>query len=163
MAAPATGDVTFVPLADGEVGAFIARSRKGFVEGQVAAGEERAAVEARADAVNARVLRHGKPDPDHRMGNLVVDGEIVGQLWAARDLDNTWYVWDVLVEPGFRRLGYGRAAMVMAGEMAEADGATAIGLSVQASNRTALSLYRSLGYDVQDSDGSPLIRMRKPL
>jgi ribosomal protein S18 acetylase RimI-like enzyme len=158
-----TADLTFAPLPDNEVAAFIAASRRGFIEGQVAAGEERSAVESRADAIHAQLLPDGRLNPDHRIGHLIAALSSVGHLWVARDDDSSWYVWDVAIKPEHRGRGYGRAAMVIAEEMGRLDGATAIGLSVLATNHTARTLYRSLGYEVVDDQGGPLLRMSKPL
>ncbi len=50
--------------------------------------------------------------------------------------------------------------MELAGEMARADGAVAIGLSVLATNEAACSLYRSIGYEEVGRSGQ-VLRMRK--
>jgi hypothetical protein len=53
--------------------------------------------------------------------------------------------------------------MELAEEMARADGATELGLSVLATNNTAHGLYLSLGYEVLDPQSGPLLRMSKHL
>ncbi|HTR70149.1 MAG TPA: GNAT family N-acetyltransferase [Mycobacteriales bacterium] len=157
------GDLIFAPLADEDVAAFISESREDFVEGLVAAGEERAAVEEQADAIHARLLPDGRLNPDHRIGHLVSAGEPVGHLWVARDDQSAWYVWDVAIKPEHQSRGFGRAAMNLAEKMARADGADSIGLSVLVTNDIARTLYGSLGYEVVEPQSGPLVRMSKKL
>jgi ribosomal protein S18 acetylase RimI-like enzyme len=155
--------LTFVSLPDCDVVAFVAESRRGFVDGQVAAGGERSAVERQADELHASILPGGSLNPDHHIGYLVVVGERIGHLWVARDDPSSWYVWDIAIKAEHQGRGLGRAAMQLAEGMVRADAAQAIGLSVLASNDTARGLYGSLGYEVTGSQGGPLLRMSKQL
>lgn len=154
--------LTFAPFPEDEITAFLSDSRRGFVEGLVAAGEERTGVEARADEMHSHLLPAGRLNPDHRIGHVMAAGESVGHLWVARD-DSGWYVWDVAIKPEFQGRGFGRAAMELAEEIARADGANAIGLSVLVTNDIARTLYRSLGYEVVEPQSGPLLRMTKQL
>jgi ribosomal protein S18 acetylase RimI-like enzyme len=153
----------FVELPDEEIAEFIARSRQGYVDDLVAAGEDGREIEDQADAILAGVLRDGRLNPDQRIGHLLTAGTVVGHLWVARQDEARWYVRDVEIEPAYRGRGYGRTAMMLAEEMARADGAAAIGLGVLANNRVALALYRSLGYAVEGPEHGPLLRMSKLL
>ena len=57
-----------------------------------------------------------------------------------------WWVWDLMVHPGFRRRGVARGAMVAAEEIARRHGATSLMLNVFAYNEGAIALYEALGY-----------------
>ena len=155
--------LTFDPLPDDEVAAFLEESRQGFIEGQVAAGVERSVIEDRTQAMHAEILPGGRLSPDDRIGRLVAGGDPVGHLWLARNDDSSWYVWDIAIEPSHQGRGFGRAGMQMAEAMAQSDGAQEIGLSVLATNDVARSLYASMGYETVDPQAGPLIRMIKQL
>lgn len=144
-----------MPLPDGEVAGFVTRSRQAFVESRVAAGEDRSAVEAMADAAQAVFLVQGRLDPGQLVGSLINAGGVVGHLWLARNQPAHWYVTDLAIEPAYRGRGFGRAAMTLAEDMARADHAISMGLSVLGTNHTAgvsLSIARISGYG--DPDGS---------
>ena len=155
--------MSFVPLEGTELADFLEQSRSGFVESMVAAGADRADVESRAAAVNATVLRDGRLNPDHHVGRILAGSDVVGHLWISRDDADAWYVWDVAVDEAHRGLGYGRAAMGLTSDMARADGAAVIGLSVEASNDVARRLYRSMGYTETGPQEGPLVRMHLEL
>ncbi|MBM7832661.1 ribosomal protein S18 acetylase RimI-like enzyme [Agromyces cerinus] len=93
----------------------------------------------------------GAPTPGHEVFDVVDDqGVAVGYLWIGPDTsgdDRSWWIWDVLIEPGHRGRGLGREAMRLAEEHARAQGAHSIGLNVFAFNATARGLYESLGYE----------------
>ena len=161
MSSSTSLELTFAALPGHEIAGFLARSRQGFVEGQMAAGQDRHAVEHQADAVHAMILPEGRLNPDHRIGYLLAAGEVVGHLWVAREDAARWYVWDVAIEPSLRGRGFGRAAMDLAEDMARADRAVIIGLSVLATNRVALELYRSMGYSADGPQAGYLRRMSK--
>jgi ribosomal protein S18 acetylase RimI-like enzyme len=155
--------LTFVPLPEADVAGFMARSQQVFVDGRVAAGEDRHAVEKLADSMHAKVLPEGRLSPAHRIGNLHVAAEVVGHLWVERVDAAHWYVWDVAIEPSCRGRGFGRGAMGLAEDIARADGASAIGLSVLATNLVALELYRSMGYSTDEPQAGQLLGMTKQL
>jgi ribosomal protein S18 acetylase RimI-like enzyme len=159
---PPVNVVEFAPLAAGELAEFFKKSRDEFVERGVAVGEARDALEARADAMQARILPGGRLHSDHHPGHLVAGGDVVGHIWVARAEGESWYVWDVEIDPAQRGRGLGRAAMELANEMARADDALTIGLSVLATNQTACQLFRSIGYEEVGRNG-PLLSMRAAL
>ena len=80
---------------------------------------------------------------------VMVDGAQVGVIWIAPgpvDDSTNWWVYDLAIDPAFRRRGYGRAAMLLGEQEAAARGATRLSLNVFARNRSAAALYSSLGY-----------------
>jgi ribosomal protein S18 acetylase RimI-like enzyme len=79
-------------------------------------------------------------------------GEVsVGILWFAvveKHGIAQAFVYDLEIDPAFRRQGYARFAFHALEELVAARGITQIGLHVFAHNVAAQALYRSLGYDV---------------
>ena len=91
-----------------------------------------------------------------------VDDEVgtdVGLLWLGRSPGNvqTGFVYDLVIDPQYRRRGLGRAAMRAAEDLLRAEGCTRIALNVFGWNHEAASLYRALGFE-PDS-----MQMSKPL
>lgn len=75
----------------------------------------------------------------------------VGILWFAvveKHGIKQAFVYDLEIDPVFRRQGYARFAFHALEELVAARGITQIGLHVFAHNASAQALYRSLGYDV---------------
>ncbi len=106
-----------------------------------------------------RMFPAGAPAPGQLVGRVLLDGKRVGELWigpAGKD-PARWWVWDVTIDEGVRGRGYGRKTMLLAEELARANGATHLGLNVFARNEVARSLYTSLGY--QETS----VHMRKEL
>lgn len=103
----------------------------------------------------------GRPTAENAVFELKDESdESVGTLWVGRDQSNdptAWWVWDIVIEPEYRRRGYGRAAMLLAEEYARSMGAVTLGLNVFGFNETARALYESLGYE------TTRINMRKRL
>ena len=85
----------------------------------------------------------------------------VGWLWvshrAPRGPAGLAWVFDVEVDEHLRGRGYGRAAMLLAEQVARDIGATELGLNVFGRNHAARALYDSLGYTTTS------LQMRKPL
>jgi ribosomal protein S18 acetylase RimI-like enzyme len=85
---------------------------------------------------------------------------IVGMIWitvVTRGNSKTAFVYQVRVEPEFRRRGYATAALRALEDIARELGASSIGLHVFEHNPGAQALYRSLGYAVTGTN------MLKPL
>lgn len=81
-------------------------------------------------------------------------------VWIGHDTSGdpaSWWVWDIVVDPGHRGKGFGRQAMNLAEEYARAHGARTLGLNVFGFNQSARGLYESLGYETTS------IKMRKSL
>ncbi|HEX6685584.1 MAG TPA: GNAT family N-acetyltransferase [Candidatus Limnocylindrales bacterium] len=95
---------------------------------------------------------------------LVAEAEAltqVGQIWLSLPgtpvhPDTAW-VYNVEVSPEHRGKGYGRAIMLAAEEELRRRGVRKLGLNVFGSNKTAIALYDSLGYQVASQ------QMSKPL
>ncbi len=82
---------------------------------------------------------------------LGTDETTVGMLWFAvveKHGIMQAFVYDLEIEPAFRRQGYARFAFHALETLVAARGISQIGLHVFAHNIAAQALYRSLGYDV---------------
>ena len=92
----------------------------------------------------------GRIAEGHVVFVVEADGERVGFLWAGERPDPvgrpTFFVYDVRIDEGQRRRGYGRAAMIAAEAEAGRRGIDRVALNVFGGNERARSLYRSLGY-----------------
>lgn len=90
-----------------------------------------------------------------------VDGERIGWLWLAlpgapHHADTAW-VYNVAVDEAHRGKGYGKGLMLAAERELAGRGVGRLGLNVFGSNKTAISLYERLGYQVTSQ------QMSKPL
>jgi GNAT superfamily N-acetyltransferase len=107
------------------------------------------------------VFASGEPTAHNAVFDLVDELErSVGYLWVGRGGsgdDDSWWIWDVLVDEPHRARGIGREAMHLAEEYARSQGAQTLGLSVFAFNAAARGLYDSLGYEPVS------VKMRKAL
>ena len=134
-----------------EVAAWLPRMFEEYVADRVKAGEDAASAQKNADAQHAELFPGGQPAPQQFVMNVLVDEEVVGTLWMGRPLNassDTWFVFDLEIEKGFRGRGFGREAMEEAEEWTREHGGTRVGLNVFGPNLAARSLYDSLGYEV---------------
>ena len=125
--------------------------------GRVGSGE----AVATANQSYVDLLPQGLDTPDAVVLRLEDGGAHVGWLWVGRSAprlrDDTAWVYDIEVDAALRGRGYGRAAMLLAEDVARSIGAEALGLNVFGGNTVARSLYVSLGYKESS------VVMRKPL
>ena len=102
---------------------------------------------ARAKA--AREIPQVLADPANVLFALEDSGARIGHLWLGeRELNGrqVLWVWDVFVDEGFRRRGFGQAALRVAEDEARRRGLPCIRLNVFGGNEAARALYRSLDY-----------------
>lgn len=124
----------------------------------------------RADAQHAReraarefedLLPQGLDTPTATVLRLEEDGIPVGWLWvghtAPSGVQGVAWVCNVELDETARGRGLGRAAMLLAEQIARDVGATHLGLNVFGHNTVARRLYEGLGYDTMS------VQMRKPL
>lgn len=113
------------------------------------------------DAAWAEVPGHPHRDLDEWRGIFVTDNEVPDQqvlAWRGDRLvgvamgrtwdDGTGWVNQLATARDERGRGLGRAMLLEALRRRRAAGATGLGLSVQAENETALSLYRGIGLEI---------------
>jgi ribosomal protein S18 acetylase RimI-like enzyme len=146
--------VKLAPITEDELAAFMLA-----VEQQYAAQKSSMGgvsdVEARAQAERetAILFPKGRPQPGHAIFTMVRDdGVRLGRVWLAphRVEPGLAFVYDIQIEPEHRGNGYGRALMELAQDWARSSGYTSISLHVFGGNEPAISLYKSLGYEVTD-------------
>jgi len=111
------------------------------------------------------LLPQGRQTRGQHFHRIVVDGDPVGTLWWAEQLDETpprVYVYDIEVDEEHRGKGVGTAAMQALEEEARRLGAKEVMLSVFFKNPGAIRLYERLGFRPSET-GKAGMRMAKPL
>ena len=136
-----------------ELGSWLDRLGREYLEDRVGAGEERERAQAGLARDRADFFPGEAPAPGQHVFCLLEDGRVVGSLWIGtmpgRPPDQ-WWVWSVEIEAPFRGRGLGRAAMGLAEERARQGGARRLGLNVFGANTVARALYESLGYETTE-------------
>ena len=137
---------TYVTWRDAEIVAY--------ADDKVAAGSwlREGALE-RSRAEFERLLPQGLATVGHHLFEIVDEtaGLTVGCLWVAASKDPgdlSAFVYDIEVQPEFRRQGHARAAFVLLEPIVRRLGLKRIGLHVFGHNPAAQALYQSLGYGV---------------
>jgi GNAT superfamily N-acetyltransferase len=74
--------------------------------------------------------------------------EKVGTLWLGVKSGSDWWIYDIVVDPGFRGTGLGRPTLRAAEEYVRTHGGTRLGLNVFGANAVARHLYDAAGYEV---------------
>ena len=107
------------------------------------------------------LLPRGIETPDNQLFAIVgPDGKSVGMLWFAvkeRSGSRIAYVYNIAIDPRFRRQGHAERAFDALAHEARRLGLEGIGLHVFGHNRGAISLYEKIGFEATD------ITMFKPL
>lgn len=143
----ATNDLSLVPKSIEQIAAWLPIAMSAYEEARIAAGDSSAAAAAARQASEQQFFPDGRLIEGHFLFTVVADGEDAGWLWIGPSSDaSSWWVWDIRVHDAFRRRGIGRAAMLLAEDVARSQGATSIRLNVFAYNEAAIRLYDELGY-----------------
>jgi len=152
-----------VPMQANVYPRFLDEAVTGYARDNVVAGRwpEAEALEL-SRAEFSRLLPAGLETADHRIYEIEdeVTGQTVGFVWLAFMQKGTMksaYVYQVIVQPEFRRQGHARAALQALELIAAAEGASSIGLHVFQHNPGAQDLYALLGYQINS------VNMLKPL
>jgi ribosomal protein S18 acetylase RimI-like enzyme len=152
-----------VPMRTDAYPRFLDEAVTGYAEDNVVAGRwppDEALELSRAEF--ARLLPAGLETADHRIYEIEdeASGQLVGFVWLAfmpKGTMKSAYVYQVVVQAEFRRLGHARAALQALEAIAAFEGASNIGLHVFQHNPGAQALYEALGYRVNS------VNMLKPL
>ncbi|MCM4077944.1 GNAT family N-acetyltransferase [Paractinoplanes hotanensis] len=137
--------VRLEPMTEDEYRPWRAEAEAHYTQSVAASGRP-AEIAARNAAVTfANLLPDEYATPDHHFWYAYDGDRRVGFLWI-RVTDDTAFVYNVAVEPGLRRQGYGRAIMLAAERWCHGNGLTRIGLHVFAHNTGARALYEQLGF-----------------
>lgn len=153
MALPLDGEIVdsagleLRPMTGAEFDEFLSGNGEEYAGELVAAGmtEEAAAQQSREQM--AQLLPDGQASPGMHFFTAWVDETAVGSLWLCT-ADPMAFVYDVVVDEGQRRKGYGAAIMNSAALWSRDHGHPVLGLNVFAHNLGARALYDRLGYQV---------------
>lgn len=124
-----------------------------YVESRTGTDPSEAAME-QARKAREEFLPQGLATDRHHL--LVAEnaaGQVVGHVWLGleeprtRSTEMAW-LYDIRVEPGHRRSGYGTAILTAVGALAREAGALRLGLNVFGDNAAAISMYEANGYEV---------------
>jgi len=83
---------------------------------------------------------------DHAAWLACVDGRIAGQILVHKDWNRFAIIWDIAVDPPFRRLGVGRRLIAEAVAWARTRGLPGVMLETQNINMPACRLYERCGF-----------------
>lgn len=137
------------PMTAPEFDTFFAGQAEDYAAERERAGEPPEAARETADRQIAQLLPAGLDSPDQWLFTAWGDGGPVGSLWLSTDRPTT-FVYDIVVWPEQRRLGYGEAIMRAAESWAAEHGSIGVGLNVFGHNTGARRLYDRLGYVVTE-------------
>ena len=84
--------------------------------------------------------------PDHAAWLAYVNGQIAGQILVQEHWNRLAMIWDLAVDPPFRRQGVGRRLIAQAIGWAQARGLPGVMLETQQINVPACRLYESCGF-----------------
>jgi ribosomal protein S18 acetylase RimI-like enzyme len=143
---------TLLPMRPERYGPYLEAAIVGYAQDNVSAGrwpEVGALERSREDF--ASLLPQGLATPHNFLYEILVDegGRVVGCLWVHIERKHgavSAYLYDLEIEPAFRRQGHAVRALQALEAIAVAAGAGGIGLNVFADNTGAQALYRKLGY-----------------
>ena len=142
-----------VPMRPENFLSFAETANAGYAQDNVAVGRwTREEALARAQAEFLQLLPQGLATPDHHVYEIRDESTaaMVGFLWFAvvgKGDTRFAYIYNICVEPQFRRRGHARAALLWLDQFARAQGIRGVRLNVFAHNSPAQVLYRSLGFE----------------
>ncbi|MDQ0577020.1 GNAT family N-acetyltransferase [Agromyces albus] len=143
-----TNDLSLVPKSVDETAEWLPIAMSAYEEARIAAGDTPEAAAIARQASEEQFFPDGTLIDGHFLFTIVADGEDAGWLWIGPSSDaSSWWVWDIRVHDALRRRGIGRAAMLLAEDVARSQGATSVRLNVFADNEGAIRLYDQLGYE----------------
>lgn len=117
------------------------------------------------DRLSRRALRHHLRSPRVHCLVAEVDDRLAGYVLLLRRADSRWWRVYSLIRSPDARPGTGRRLLEAGIEAARAASARGVRLEVREDNRTAIDLYRSLGFTLFDTrngyyeDGARALRM----
>jgi ribosomal protein S18 acetylase RimI-like enzyme len=90
--------------------------------------------------------------PEKAVFLAYADGKAAGQIILQKHWNNFAYIYDIVVDENFRRLGIGRALIAEARRWAEENGLPGIMLETQTNNVPACHFYESCGFKLGGFD-----------
>ncbi|MFI5907461.1 GNAT family N-acetyltransferase [Dactylosporangium sp. NPDC051541] len=126
-----------------------------YADDEVRAGRDRPeTVRANVAALFRQLLPNGVATAGHLLFSGVDDtGAVVGWIWLALPGEKRPQAWvyDIQVDPEYRRRGFGRALMLAAEDELRARGVFELGLNVFGHNVGAQALYSSIGFQIKST------------
>jgi len=101
-----------------------------------------------------QLLPRGRETIGHDFLRIIRVGtsEWLGGVWASTDLvAKTAFLYNITVFPNFRRRGVAREAVSLLQDRVSALGCATLALNVFATNIAAMSLYKTMGFEVVSS------------
>jgi len=142
------------PMSEADYAAFIDAHPAPYAADRMRADHiTQAEAEAFVRKQTAETLPQGLATPGHQFHNILADdGRQVGSLWLHHAPDQREaFVYDILIDPQFRRQGHAGAALREAQQRLKEAGCAVLGLNVFAHNPNARALYAKLGFAVTSS------------
>ena len=136
------------PMSASDIQAWLAVVWANYFDDMVAAGITPDYARANIEQHQSSLFADGIPNEQQRFFNLVDGEERVGELWLARQGDDSreWFIFNIDVAQSHRGRGLGRAAMLAAEDYVRSHGGTKLSLNVFGPNAIARRLYESLDY-----------------
>jgi ribosomal protein S18 acetylase RimI-like enzyme len=144
--------IHFAPMTEGDFRSYCERAIAEYAEEHIRSGRWSAEEgHQRAAKEYQDLLPEGVATPNHFLYTLVDSNTHtpVGLLWYALESgagQQVAFIYDVRIEPDFRRKGYATQAFRTLEEQARAQGAQQIRLHVFGHNHEARGLYEKLGF-----------------
>lgn len=148
--------VQLVPINTVEFDSYIKQQIRNYAEEKVAAGTwPEGGAQDRSEREVRNLLPQGKDTKNNYIFKVMDEssGTKVGTIWikAFRDVGiPSAFVYDIIIDSGQRRKGYGRAAMKALEPVVKELGLNRIELHVFGHNKTAINLYETSGFVVTD-------------
>lgn len=98
------------------------------------------------------ILPDGYQTPQHYFYEMMVDDQIVGNIWATitDEVPTTAYILDIGVYPDFQDLGYGSTALKLLALEAKKLQCQAVKRHVFGKNKRAIHVYQKIGFEMTD-------------
>jgi len=152
--------IRLVALSDQDLGEWLALMWADYRSQLLGAGFSSEEASLNIERNGKALFDNGVPNDDQRVFHVMDEGVKVGSLWLAtreKHSAGAWYVYDIMIDEGFRGKGFGRSTMRAAEDYVKSQGGTILELNVFGPNAVARGLYESLGYKTMT------IGMRKDL
>jgi GNAT superfamily N-acetyltransferase len=133
---------------DAQIAEWLPVAMAHYEQARIEAGDTPEGAAAARRASEERFFPDGRIVAGQLLHTIRLGDEDAGWLWLGPwdDTGTVWWVWDLMVHPGFRRRGVARRAMEAAEQVAREHGASSLMLNVFAFNEGAIALYQALGY-----------------
>lgn len=154
-ALPEAGAVVLRSMTAAELDAFLSVETVNYAAARERSGEPPDVAAETARQQMAQLIPAGLDSPGQRFWIGEADGNRVGCLWVDVSKPRA-FVYDIMVDEGQRRRGYGSQLMTAGARWCRDHGSTSLALNVFGYNTGARALYEQLGYTVTDEIRAPI-------